>query len=155
MILDPREARDRDWLALAIRSEDDEPHAWIPLGWVMRNRVESGSYPDSYFEVITQAYQFSYFNQFRGIEDEGDLFDAALAGYAGDAYGWEDNDFAEAQRCATQIMIAPRWTAPFSHRVYYFWAPGGMVVRGTDPPWAENLRRVFTLPGLARWKFGE
>lgn len=144
-----------DWLGLALRSESDEPHEWPALAWVIRNRVESNRYPDTYYEVITQAYQFSYFNQFRGIEDSEELFAVAKEGYAGDNSGWDENDFVRAKACAASVMMLPRWAAPFSHRVLYFWAPGAMVPRGSDPSWASDLKYVFTLPGNHRWKFGE
>ena len=58
---------DAQWLGLVMRSEDDEPHAWWSLGWVVRNRLESPLYPDTYQDVIVQRRQFSYFVPFIGL----------------------------------------------------------------------------------------
>lgn len=144
-----------EWLGLLLRSESDQPHEWIPLAWVVRNRVEEagGRYPAAYRDVILQPKQFSYFNAFIGL-DPATTYDRARAGYAGDSVLWPDNDLRFAEQCAMAIMAAPRWQAPFSARVYTFWAPAAMKPAGSDPSWATDYR-VLQLPGIPRWKFGE
>lgn len=144
------------WLGLALRSETDQPHEWIPVGWVIRNRLEHRNYPSSYYKVITAARQFSYFNQFRGTEDESNLFEEAYEGYAGDRVGWVENDFHKAVMCAGHIIHSPRWMAPFGPNVLNFWSPVSMVPSGSHPSWASNLNWI-TLPGISknRFIFGE
>jgi hypothetical protein len=153
MLIEPTESR---WLGLALRSESDQPHEWLPIAWVIRNRVESRIYPDTYAGVVTQRQQFSYFNHFQRVDGPEEIFAAALEGYAGENAGWHDNDYLHACECASAVRRMPRWMAPFSPRVFHFWSPVSMVPKGSDPAWAEDLR-VFALPGIhaQRFKFGE
>ncbi|OGG26237.1 hypothetical protein A2960_04645 [Candidatus Gottesmanbacteria bacterium RIFCSPLOWO2_01_FULL_39_12b] len=44
--------------------------ARIAIGWVIKNRVKSNRWPNSYREVITQPFQFSAFN----VDDENRLY---------------------------------------------------------------------------------
>jgi hypothetical protein len=142
---------DTQWLGLLLRSESDLPHEWIPLAWVVRNRVEAGRFPGSYPEVILQPMQFSYFNAWtmQGMGQD-QVYGQARMGYAGESSGWPDNDLERAEDCASRVLSSPRWLCPFTQLVYYFWAPAGMG--NTHPSWSRNMRR-FQLPGLDRWFF--
>ncbi|HEX2253644.1 MAG TPA: cell wall hydrolase [Thermoanaerobaculia bacterium] len=140
------------WLGLALRSESDQPHEWEPLGWVIRNRVESSTFPSTWFGVITQRHQFSYFNDL-ALGDDEESYARASQGYAGDASGWPDNDLSAAVLCARALMAAPRWQAPFGPRVYNFWSPVSMRPPGRLPDWSWDRLRVFPLAGIDPWRF--
>jgi len=145
---------DSQWLGLLLRSESELPHEWPALAWVVRNRVESnGRYPSTYQSAILQSRQFSAFNIAIGLPPTA-AYEKVKATYAGDQTGWPDNDLTMAESCAKALLAAFRWQAPFSQRVFTFWAPAAMKPAGSDPPWATDYR-VFTLPGIPRWKFGE
>jgi len=141
------------WLALAIRSESERPHEWLPIGWVIRNRVAHPSYPSDYRSAIRQAWQFSYFNSWIGRTDE-ECWTGAVSGYAGQA---DASGELVALDAAMAVVTAPAWRAPFSHRVLHFWSPRSMDPVGSDPSWADSLSRIFTLPGIdeQRFRFGE
>ena len=47
---------DLDWLGLALRSESEQPHEWVALAWVIRNRVETRNFPNSYARVISRRF---------------------------------------------------------------------------------------------------
>lgn len=139
------------WLGLCLRSESDQPHEWPALAWVVRNRVEARRFPSDYQRVITQPMQFSYFNDLIRLPPE-EAYKRALVGYAGDSVG--SNSLQHAEQCARAVIDAPRWQSPFSPHVLWFWAPGAMKPKGSDPSWAKTYR-VFSLPNLPRWKFAE
>ena len=141
------------WLGLALRSESDQPHEWPALGFVIRNRVLRRGYPSTYFGVITQAKQFSYFNKWAGWGgDDLALFNEAKEGYAGECEGWSENDFTEAVECARWLITAPRWYAPFGPTVLHYWSPVSMVPKGSDPSWAAAMEKVYA-PGVDPWRF--
>lgn len=145
------------WLGLALRSESDQPHEWLYLAWVIRNRVEAHGFSSSYAGVITQAWQFSYFNEWTvpGLPPD-EIYGEALKGYAGDKTGWADNNLSESEEFATVFMGTSRWAAPFGPRVLHFWSPRSMRPPGRVPSWAETMR-VFSMSGVdpGRWLFGE
>ena len=141
-----------EWAGLCARSESDQPHEWPYLVWVIRNRVEARAWPGNVRGVVTQPWQFSYFNKWRSSLDYDRIWHEATAGYAGDSTGWADNDLDRAVACAADVLERPRWQAPFSHRVYHFWSPVSMDPQGSDPSWAERLR-VFEVSGVDPWRF--
>jgi hypothetical protein len=144
--------RPEEWLGLAARSESDQPHEWLPVMWVVRNRVEARGYPNRYNKVITQAYQFSYFNQFRG-KDPSTTFPLALEGYAGECEGWDANDYNKAVEAASVVIQAPRSDAPFGPHVLNFWSPRSMVPAYSLPKWRWKELWAFQLPGIDPTRF--
>lgn len=151
----PTEAQ---WLGLCIRSETDQPHEFQAIGWAIRNRVLSARYPNLYQAVVLSRKQFSYFNQFSALVNDPDaLYAAAVKGYAGDNRGWDENDLADAQECAEELIVTPRWRAPFGHLVTHYWSPVSMSPKGSAPPWAKSAKRTFTPSGIdpARFVFAE
>ena len=148
---------DAMWLGLAARSESDQPHEWRPLLWTARNRMLSPGFPDTAAGVITQAWQFSYFSAFRDVADPDVAFTRALAGYAGDASGWSENDYTEAVKAAREVLNAGRWAAPFGPKVLNFWSPRSMVPAYSLPKWNWDVMRVFALGGIdpSRFLFAE
>lgn len=158
---------DHMWLALALISEDNEPHAYLPLAWVIRNRVESRRYPNTYREVVTQPSQFSAFN---GLPAElANDFEKAAAFVLknqprecdslllddGPPLGSLAEEAAEASILVAQRLIR-RIGSPFSRRVLFFFAPGGMEAKEAFPWWWDKeVHNTIRLPGLTRWVFGE
>ena len=142
------------WLALAIRSESDQPHEWSYIGWTIRNRVLSHRYPDTYQGVILQPKQFSYFNAFIAPgQSAATIYERAKAGYAGDATGWAENDLARAEDCAHELIRAPRWQAPFGVDVMHYYSPVSMKPAGSKPPWAPTAKRLFAPSGVDPSRF--
>lgn len=138
---------DAEWLGLCCRTESDRPQEWPYIAWVVRNRVESGRFPDTYRDVIRQRLQFSWFNGTVGQSDEA-VWEAARRGYP----ARHPELLEAATACATWVLATPREGAPFGPGVYYFWSPVSMVPTGALPSWARNLRR-FTPMGLDPWRF--
>lgn len=142
------------WLGLTIRSESDQPHEWWAIGWAIRNRVLSTRYPNLYQAVILSKKQFSYFNKFAHLLAHPDeLYIQALKDYAGDHSGWDENDLAEAEQCAAEIMQAKRWHAPFEHTVCHYYSPVSMVPKFSTPPWVKTAKRIFTPSGIDPERF--
>lgn len=142
------------WLGLVIRSESDQPHEWWYIGWTVRNRVLSSRYPNLYESVILSRKQFSYFNQFESLGADRDrIYQAALKGYAGDKSGWNENDLAQAEACAREVIAAPRWKAPFGIDVMHYYSPVSMVPKGSKPAWLPAAKRVFTPSGVDPQRF--
>lgn len=141
------------WLGLVIRSETDQPHEFWYIGWTVRNRVLSSRYHNLYESVILSRKQFSYFNQFAGIERSEDVYRAALKGYAGDSTGWNENDLADAEECAREIISAPRWRAPFHIDVMHYYSPISMKPKGSKPTWLPSAKRIFTPSGVDHERF--
>jgi len=147
---------DAQWLGLVARSESDFPHEWQPIQWVVRNRIASKRYPNTFQGVITQPRQFSYLNQFNHLANDEAIYEAAIDGYAGDMEGWGENNLDKAVNCAYHVLGLPRYRAPFSHNTFWFWSPISMRPKGSDPAWSKDLR-IFTLDGIdpQRFKFAE
>lgn len=135
-----------DWLALCLASESNLPHEWPLIGWVIRNRVHSSRFPNTYQSVILQPSQFSYFNSFKGSSEE--IFSKALSGYAGKIFSGRD-----AISCALAIISAASWQAPFGPDVLHYWSPISMVPKGSLPSWAKQAKRTFTLSGIDPERF--
>lgn len=142
------------WLGLVIRSESDQPHEWLYIGWTVRNRVLNKRYPSLYESVILSRKQFSYFNQFESLgTDRMRIYQAALKGYAGDSSGWDENDLADAEECAREVISSPRWKAPFGVDVMHYYSPISMVPKRSKPAWAPTAKRLFTPSGVDPARF--
>ncbi|HVF61687.1 MAG TPA: hypothetical protein VNJ70_17915 [Thermoanaerobaculia bacterium] len=143
-----------DWLGLTIRSESDQPHEWLPIGWTIRNRVLTGRYGNFYEAVVLSRKQFSYFNQFAAlVGDHEALFEAALKGYAGDMVGWAENNLDKATACARELMAAPRWHAPFGTDVMHYYSPISMVPKNAKPPWLRQAKLLLIPSGIDPQRF--
>jgi len=138
---------DAEWLALLLRSEANLQHEWWPVGWVVRNRVESEKFPDTYEGVILQRMQFSYFNGWTSAGIAPDrIFVEAQRGYAGPT---EPLSLA----CAKAILATPRWHAPFGRAVLNYWSPVSMLPQGSLPAWDFSHLRCFELSGIDPYRF--
>lgn len=136
------------WAGLCAVTESDEPHEWVPILWVVRNRVAApGRFRDTVAEVVRQRWQFSAFNSTRAHAD-AEAFRIVSA---------RNPEWTVAERAAAYVFDLPSWRAPFGHRVCHFWSRVSMVPAGSDPSWAEQAERIITLPGIDpdRFMFAE
>lgn len=137
-----------DWLGLAIRSESDQPHEFLAIGWTIRNRVWARRFPNTYRDVILQRKQFSYFNAWTGYPDKPEaIWEKAVQGYAGGP------GLDAATECAAHVIAAPAWAAPFGPDVLHYYSPVSMKPKGSAPPWAKTAKRLFTPSGIDPARF--
>lgn len=113
------------WFARAIYSETKIASEQALVAWVIRNRVESERYPDTYKEVVLQANQFSGFsirdaqyhvNTTMTFEDSSPSWDSAVA-------------------IAQAVYTAPAALRPLSADVMHFYSPISVV---NTPSWAQG-----------------
>lgn len=164
----PQEAA--KWLQLCLITEDNEPHAYLPLAWAIRNRVEwprnaqflHPEIPESYRSVILRAQQFSEFNDLTAAErlkpweQVAELVLRYRPGMFERLMSGQDDLCVQALHAATNAINYLRLFAPFSNRVLYFYAPESMAPPGSQPTWwPRAVWNTIELPGLTRWKFGE
>ena len=135
---------DAQWLGLALVTESNLPHEWISPATVIRRRVESRVYPNSYEGVITQPYQFSHFNKYLHIHHSEMLFAEVLRELR--------TDISAATECAAWVIGLPEWRLPLGPRVLHYFSPVSMVPRGRVPGWAESMRQ-FTPAGVDPERF--
>lgn len=114
------------WFARTLYSETKKPEEQILVAWVIRNRVESEYYPDTYKEVVLQRGQFSgmhatdkqyHINTTLTFEDSSESWDSAVS-------------IAKAVYSADPIL------RPIGKDVTHFYSPISMV--GT-PSWAQSV----------------
>lgn len=130
--LSPAEKAEILWLARAVYSETKIKEEQLIVAWVIRNRVESEKFGDTYRDVVLQRSQFSglnpsdsqyYRNVSRSWNSKGTAWESALA-------------IAEA------VYRAPETLRPISDTVTHFYSP---ISTNTTPHWAEGLTAVQTI----------
>ncbi|HKV10722.1 MAG TPA: cell wall hydrolase [Thermoanaerobaculia bacterium] len=142
-----------EWLALCLASESNEPREWPLIAWVIRNRVESARYPETYRGVVLQPKQFSYFNALTAGPENRSLeliWTEAMKGYAGDIYRRHSEELTA---CARAVIQAPNWRRPFGPDVMHYYSPISMKPRGSAPAWAPKAKRLFTPSGIDPQRF--
>ncbi len=128
------------WLARCIFSETKRAEEQELVGWVVRNRVESGYRGKySYREVVLDEMQFSAFNPGERTRE----FYSALTAQSR-FEGWQ-----RALRIAHEVRKASPLQRPFSAQVRHFYSLQSMVGQ-KDPVWAKGMepvapKREFTL----------
>jgi len=122
---DAQESREILWLARAVYSETKREDEQVLIAWVIRNRVESESFPDSYEGVVLDPGQFSglqhtdknyVLNISRMYEDTGTGWDTAL-------------------RVARDVFYADGILRPIGRNVTHFYSPNAVSF---VPKWAEG-----------------
>lgn len=113
------------WFARAIYSETKIPAEQTLVAWVIRNRVESEYYPDSYKEVVLQPGQFSGFSQHDSQYHINSTLD------------FEDSNPAwnSAVAIAEAVYVADPILRPLSADVLHFYSPISVVY---TPSWAQG-----------------
>lgn len=130
---------DAEWVGLALVTESNQQHEWRYVASVMRRRLESNVYPNTYAEVITQPYQFSHFNKYLHYHDIDVMFAEVLRDLR--------TDISAAKDCAAWVIDAPEWQLPFGPRVLHYFSPVSMVPKFSAPSWAGGMRQ-FTPSGV-------
>ncbi|MCI0619774.1 cell wall hydrolase [Candidatus Wolfebacteria bacterium] len=121
------------WLARAVYSETKVRKEQELVAWVIRNRVASSKYPNTYQEVVLQPKQFSGLNssdRHYSLNTTLDFDDAAV--------GWES-----AIAVANDVYFADDSVRPIASGVTHFYSP--IAVRRT-PLWAQGETPSHTVP---------
>lgn len=120
------------WLARCIYSETKRPEEQELVGWVVRNRVETGYRGNStYREAVLDPYQFSAFNP--GSRKRG--YYSSLAS-SSTPPGWQ-----RALAVAHHVLNAPASMRPFSEGTRHFFSERSMKGQ-KSPSWAESHKKV-------------
>ena len=139
-----------DWLAQVALTESDRVEEWFYIMSVVRNRVQHRRYPDTYEGVVTQAYQFSFYNMFIGNDNKEYVFSEVnrLKNFSAER-------MVVAKFIANQVMSSPKYRAPFNGNVTLFYSPISMG--GRMPSWNWDVVRRLSIAGIdpARFTFGE
>lgn len=122
------------WLARAIYSESKIPEEQLLVAWVIRNRVESDQYPDTYEGVVLQWGQFSglhatdkqYWNNISlNYDDTSPAWDSAL-------------------EIADAVYFANGALRPLGEDVLHFYSPISVKY---NPTWATGTDPVHIVKG--------
>ena len=120
------------WLARTVYSETKKSEEQTLVAWVIRNRVESEYYPDTYKEVVLEKGQFSgmhatdkqyAINTTLTFEDSNPAWDSAVS-------------------IARAVYHADPILRPIGTGVMHFYSPISMV--GT-PSWAQGMEPAHTV----------
>src|SRR5690554_1214590 len=130
-------AIETDYLAKTIYGEarGENYESKLAVGWVIRNRVESKYYPDTYEEVITQRKQFSCWD---------DHNYNAMQNATGKS--WEDS-----KKAAEVVVSSDSSENPLSGITHYY-SPNAMNPPGSRPNWS-NPDREITLENVEGFVF--
>ncbi len=120
------------WFARTIYSETKVPEEQALVAWVIRNRMESDLYPETYKEVVLQKGQFSgmhpsdaqyWTNVTLDFEDHSPAWDSAVS-------------------IAKAVYFADPILRPLPKTVMHFYSP--VSVKQT-PSWAQGLEPAHTV----------
>lgn len=125
--LAPTQQDDVLWLARCVYSESDRAKEQYYVGWVVRNRVESGYRGNTYRNVVLEPYQFSAFN--RTSPRRRHLLGLNLS--------TASRAWRQALRVALDVYFAPPSRRPFPITTRHFYSPISMP-GGRTPHWAKN-----------------
>jgi hypothetical protein len=121
-------AEDREdilWLARAVYSETKIKEEQLLIAWVIRNRLESESYGDTYRSVVLARGQFSGLNP-----TDSQYYINIVRSYGEDGPGWNS-----ALAVAKAVYYADNTLRPFSKTVQHFYSPRST---STVPDWAAD-----------------
>jgi hypothetical protein len=170
-----------DWAGLCALTETSRPEEQEYVLWVIRNRVESPRFPDTYEGVILQPKQFSAFNLFTehpADQNVGRVFDAIAHRQERISSLLAAVHLAEkvldAMKLSTPFLADEGWSAPFppgrvppdkAADVLHYYSPVSMKPPGSAPFWGAvdkagkpiHAKRLFTPPGIdsSRFVFAE
>ncbi len=113
------------WFARAIYSETKVASEQALVAWVIRNRVESDKYPDTYKEVVLQSGQFSGFS----ISDKQYHINTSMT-FKDSNPSWDT-----AVAIAQAVYTAPEALRPLSKGVMHFYSP---ISVSNTPSWAAG-----------------
>lgn len=113
------------WFARAIYSETKTASEQTLVAWVIRNRVESDKYPDTYKNVVLQSGQFSGFS----ISDKQYHINTSMT-FKDSSPSWDS-----AVAIAQAVYTAPEALRPLSKTVMHFYSP---ISVSNTPSWAAG-----------------
>ena len=133
------------WLARIMYSETKVSYEMRLIGWVVRNRVETGFRGDTYRDVAQSPGQFSGLNP----------HDTEYKNNVSLGYGDTKNlAWRQALVIAEEVYYAPAKARPLPLAVRHFYSPKAVF---RAPSWADNKMPYHTIqssPGLpARFAF--
>lgn len=138
---------DHHWLGLCLLTESNRPEEWPYVAWVIRNRVESPRYPDTYEGVILQPMQFSRFNKLTAAR----IPPLTLLRSVGATF-LTDQLLLAADVARDVIASADTYRLGVSHALHYY-SPISMKPAGSAPAWAKKAKRLFTPTGIDPQRF--
>lgn len=156
-----------DWAGLCALTETNRPEEQEYVLWVIRNRVESPRFPDTYEEVILQPKQFSAFNEWHDLTPDR-AFDAlarraicrhvlAAVHLAEEVLRQKDadlNGFAPLLMPKGEAFdVAWAQARKSAHAVLHYYSPVSMKPAGSAPAWAKSAKRLFTPSGIDPQRF--
>jgi cell wall hydrolase len=132
--LDPLAMDEVLWLARCIYSESDRSQEQRLVGWVVRNRVESGFRGESYRDVVLEPRQFSAFNS--PSERRTTIL----------AYDQDSRvpSWIQAVDVALDVYQARPHERPFSIDTRHFYSPVSMA-GGSEPTWSDAGIRLSSV----------
>jgi hypothetical protein len=97
--------------------------------WIIRNRVESDLFPDTYKDVATDSAQFSSWN--KNDPNSPRVLNPDVS----------DPKYLRAYRIAKAVLAAPASQNPIPN-IYHYYSPRSMA-GGIDPYWAKSGMKVY------------
>lgn len=173
-----------DWAGLCALTETNRPEEQEFVLWVIRNRVASPRFPDTYEGVVLQPRQFSAFNAYPLNDfDPPTIFNIT-------AHKYNPTMLLAAIHLGEKVLAADVRLSPFvaffrgapasgdlqtatevlmaetddfhkalahAREVLHYFSPVSMKPMGSAPAWAKSAKRLFTPPGIdpARFVFAE
>lgn len=111
--------------------------ARIAIGWVIRNRVSSKRWPDTYWEVVTEPLQFSAFNG--GDPNRVYVENPLSSGKEIDKVAWE-------HACQISEKLINSQVSDPTHGANHYYDDSIGV-----PPWAEDKKPSFVVPYINKY----
>lgn len=120
------------WLARIIYSETKRPREQRLVGWVVRNRVDTG-YTGSTYESVAK-----HSNHFSGLHPDDPRYRHNMSRYrASEGKAWQ-----QALTTAKEIYFASEEERPLAITTRHFYSP---VAVKNSPQWARNHKAVETI----------
>ena len=120
------------WLARVLYSETKRYDEQVLVAWVVRNRVESGRWGNTYKKVILAKGQFS------GMHPTDANYKINIQ--KGDHS--KDEAWLNAVHIAQEVYFADSMSRPFSPSVKHFYSP---ISVKKHPSWAKHLNPVLEI----------
>lgn len=120
------------WFARTIYSETKISEEQALVAWVIRNRVESDLYPDTYKEVVLQKGQFSGMHP-----SDGQYWTNVTLDFDDHSPAWDS-----AVSIAKAVYFADAILRPLPKTVMHFYSPVSVT---RTPSWAQGLEPAHTV----------
>lgn len=156
-----------DWAGLCALTETNRVEEQECVLWVIRNRVESPRFPNTYEGVILQPKQFSAFNPYTTGAVRSHWPPEMRQAYAervfDDVSGYRCRLLLASVHLAEKVLNLPRHPPRqeetlepdngLSSDVLHYYSPVSMEPPGSAPAWAKSAKRLFTPAGINPRRF--